>query len=103
MGMAVTKFNSEALDQCRTTVKAQSSQFGSLGDGFKDPSVNAAMFGKLPSSNGLASAAGAANGTFGGELHGAESLLGKVERALDAVQSSVEGTERHNTTGLTAE
>ncbi|MEU5696046.1 hypothetical protein [Actinosynnema sp. NPDC020468] len=91
--MPVAKFNSEALEQCRSTASAQAGQFGSIGDGLSDAHVDANAFGKLASSAGLASAVSALDSTAGAECAAAESLLGKVDRALDKIQGAVVDTE----------
>ncbi|MCP2262100.1 hypothetical protein LX15_005832 [Streptoalloteichus tenebrarius] len=92
-GVAVSQFNSEALEQCRTTVSSQASQFGAIGDGFPNQCGNPSIFGKLGSSGGLSSAVDRFTALVGEEFAAAESLMGKVERALDAVQQSVRQAE----------
>ncbi len=87
--MAVAKINAEAMDQCRSTVSSQAGQFGAVGDGFADLYGNADIFGKLAASAGVASAASDVDAAAGAEFAAAETLLGKVERALDTIQQAV--------------
>ncbi|GDY32116.1 hypothetical protein [Gandjariella thermophila] len=94
--MAVSKYNADAIEQCRTMASTQASQFGGLGDGFAHVGGNAAIFGKLANSAGLSAAVDSLNGTAAAEFAAAERLLGKVERALDAVLSSVGNVEDAN-------
>ncbi|SHE54831.1 hypothetical protein [Streptoalloteichus hindustanus] len=91
--MAVSQFNSEALEQCRTTISGQASQFGAIGDGFPNQCGNPSIFGRLDGSAGLSSAVDKFTALVGAEFAAAESLMGKVERALDAVQQSVQQAE----------
>jgi hypothetical protein len=85
----VAKFNAEAMDQCRSTASSQAGQFGAVGDGFSDLYGNPDIFGKLTSSGGVASAASGVDEAAGTEFAAAETLLGKVERALDTIQQAV--------------
>ncbi len=91
--MAVAKFNAEAMEQCRSTVSAQAGQFGAVGDGFAGHYPDPDIFGKLANSGGLSSAAAGLDEKAGAEFLAAETLLGKVERALDAIQGAVVDTE----------
>ncbi|WP_433266453.1 hypothetical protein ACQPZF_40885 [Actinosynnema sp. CS-041913] len=100
--MAVAKFNAEAMEQCRSTVSAQAGQFGAVGDGFSGHYADPDIFGKLANSGGLSSAAAELDRTAGAEFAAAESLLGKVERALDAVQAAVVDTEDANAASFRA-
>ncbi|MCP2166175.1 hypothetical protein [Goodfellowiella coeruleoviolacea] len=100
--MAVVKYNAEAMEQCRSTVSSQAGQFGGIGDGFSGQGGSGDIFGKLPSSAGLSGAVDSFNSTMGAEFAAAESVLGKVERALDAVEQTVADTEQANTNSLTA-
>jgi len=85
----VAKFNAEAMDQCRSTASSQAGQFGAVGDGFSDLYGNPDIFGKLAGSGGVASAASSVDEAAGTEFAAAETLLGKVERALDTIQQAV--------------
>jgi hypothetical protein len=94
--VAVAKFNAEAVEQCRSTMSGQAGQFGAIGDGFANQYGNPDIFGKLASSSGLSSAASGLDQSVGSEFAAAETLLGKVERTLDAVQQNVVDTEESN-------
>ncbi|HEX6342925.1 hypothetical protein [Umezawaea sp.] len=87
--MAVAKFNAEAMDQCRSTVSSQAGQFGAVGDGFTNLYGNPGIFGTLAGSGAVASAASGVDEAAGTEFAAAETLLGKVERALDTIQQAV--------------
>lgn len=94
--MAVAKFNAEALEQCRSTVSTQAGQFGAVGDGFSGLHADPGIFGKLASSGGLSEAASELDRKAGVEFAAAESVLGRVERAVDAIQQSVVDVETAN-------
>ena len=94
--MAVSKHNRDAIEQCRAMAGTQAGRYGGLGDGFSPGGADATIFGKLPSSAGLAAAVDRLNGTAAAEFAAAERLLGTVERALDTVLSSVTDTEDAN-------
>jgi hypothetical protein len=94
--MAVAKFNAEAMEQCRSTVSAQAGQFGAVGDGFSGHYVEPDIFGTLASSGALSAAASELDRKAGAEFAAAESVLGEVERAIDAVQRSVVDVEAAN-------
>ncbi|MBP2475765.1 hypothetical protein JOF53_004637 [Crossiella equi] len=98
--MGMVRFNREALEGCRTTVASQAGQFGAVGDRFPKTAVNAAAFGKLADSAAMAQAVGVLDAAMNDEFNAAETLLGKVDRALDAVQRTVEDTERANADGV---
>ncbi|MBB4674733.1 hypothetical protein [Crossiella cryophila] len=98
--MGMVRFNREALEGCRTTVAGQAGQFGAVGDGFPKAASNAAMFGKLADSGAFAQAMDALDRSMNEDFNAAEVLLGKIERALDAVQRTVEDTERANADGV---
>ncbi|MCO1579670.1 MULTISPECIES: hypothetical protein [unclassified Crossiella] len=98
--MGMVRFNRDALESCRTTVAGQAGQFGAVGDRFPQGGANAAMFGKLADSGALAQALDALDKSMNAEFEAAQTLLGKVERALDAVQRTVEDTERANASGV---
>jgi hypothetical protein len=87
--VAVAKFNAEAMEQCRSTASSQAGQFGTVGDGFANLYGNPDIFGKLASSGAVASAASGLDEAAGTEFAAAETLLGKVDRALDKIQQAV--------------
>ena len=100
--MTVSNVDSDALEHCRVAVSSQAAQFGALGDGFHSGGTDQSIFGKLPSASALSGAVEGFNRTVDGELHAAESVLRKVERALDAVHRTVGDVEHVNARGLTA-
>jgi hypothetical protein len=89
VGVALAKFNAEAMDQCRSTASSQAGHFGAVGDGFTDLYGNPDVFGKLAVSGGVASAVSGVDEAAATEFAAAEALLGKVERALDTIQQAV--------------
>lgn len=94
--MAVAKFNTEAMEQCRTTVSSQAGKFGAIGDGFSNQYSNPAIFGKLSASGAMSGSVSSVDEAAAREFAAAEGLLGKVERTLDAVQQSVASAEETN-------
>ncbi len=100
--MTVAKLNTDAIDQCRTTVSSQKAQFGSIGDGFPNQCGNPSIFGKLGSSGQFSGAVDALNTAAHTEFIAAEQLLDKIERALDAISRSVTDVEETNKTGMRA-
>lgn len=100
--MAVARFNTEAMEQCRTTVSSQAGQFGAIGDGFSNQYGNPDIFGKLGASGAVQSAVTAMDQAGTQEFEAAEKVLRKVESALDAIQTNVTDTEDVNKTSLKA-
>ncbi|MEV6239988.1 hypothetical protein [Lentzea sp. NPDC051838] len=98
--MAVAKFNTEAMEQCRTTVSSQAGQFGAIGDGFSNQYGNSDIFGKLGASGSIAGAVTAMDQAGTQEFEAAEKVLRKVESALDAIQTNVTDTEDANKNSL---
>jgi hypothetical protein len=94
--VAISKYNADAIEQCRTMASTQASQFGGLGDGFGHAGGNPSIFGKLANAAGLSGAVDTLNGTASTEFAAAEGLLGKVERALDAVLTTAANAEDAN-------
>jgi hypothetical protein len=99
---AVAKFNTEAMEQCRTTVSSQAGQFGAIGDGFSNQYGNPDIFGKLGASGAVQSAVTAVDQAGAQEFEAAEKVLRKVESALDAIQTNVTDTEEANKNSLKA-
>ena len=91
--MAVAKFNTEAMEQCRTTVSSQAGQFGAIGDGFSNQYGNPDIFGKLGASGAVQGAVTAMDQAGTQEFEAAEKVLRKVETALDAIQTNVTDTD----------
>ncbi|MFD9705019.1 hypothetical protein [Lentzea sp. NPDC059081] len=91
--MAVAKFNSEAMEQCRTTVSSQAGQFGAIGDGFSNQYGNPDIFGKLGSSGAVSGAVTAMDQAGAQEFDAAEKVLRKVESTIDVIQTNVDDVE----------
>jgi hypothetical protein len=100
--MAAMKFNTEAMEQCRTTVSSQAGQFGAIGDGFSGQYGNPDIFGKLGSSGAVSAAVSAMDQAGVQEFEAAEKVLRKVEGALDAIQTNVANVEEVNKNSLKA-
>ena len=100
--MAPTRFNAEAVEQCRTTVSSQAGQFGAIGDGFSGQYGNPDIFGKLGSSGAISGAVSAMDQIGAQEFEAAEKVLRKVESALDAVQTDVADVEEVNKNSMKA-
>ena len=100
--MAVAKFNSEAMEQCRTTVSSQAGQFGAIGDGFSNQYGNSDIFGKLGASGAISGAVTALDQVGVQEFEAAEKVLRKVESAIDAIQTNVGDVETANVNSLKA-
>ena len=98
----MAKFNTEAMEQCRTTVSSQAGQFGAIGDGFSNQYGNPDIFGKLGASGAVHSAVTAMDQAGAQEFEAAEKVLRKVESALDAIQTTVADTEETNKNSLKA-
>lgn len=94
--MAGAKFNTEAMEQCRTTVSSQAGQFGAIGDGFSNQYGNPDIFGKLGSSGALSGAVTAVDQAGAQEFEAAEKVLRKIESALDKIQTNVDDVEEAN-------
>ena len=100
--MATAKFNTEAMEQCRTTVSSQAGQFGAIGDGFSNQYGNPDIFGKLGASGAVQSAVTAMDQAGAQEFEAAEKVLRKVEGALDAIQTNVADVEEVNKNSMKA-
>lgn len=100
--MAATKFNTEAMEQCRTTVSSQAGQFGAIGDGFSNQYGNPDIFGKLGASGAISGAVTAMDQVGAQEFEAAEKVLRKVEGAIDAIRTTVENVEEANTNSMKA-
>ncbi|SER36298.1 hypothetical protein SAMN04488000_108193 [Lentzea albida] len=100
--MAPTRFNAEAIEQCRTTVSSQAGQFGAVGDGFSGQYGNSDIFGKLGSSGAISGAVSGMDEAGAREFDAAEKVLRKVEGALDAIQTNVVDVEEVNKNSMRA-
>ncbi|GAA3022078.1 hypothetical protein [Actinokineospora globicatena] len=98
--MAGADYNLQAIEQCRAAVAGQAGPVAGAGDALPRD-ADAGIFGTLPSSAGLASAVRALATTGSDELDRAGALLGSVDRALDAIGTSVANNEQAATRSLT--
>ncbi|SEP76818.1 Uncharacterised protein family (UPF0184) [Lentzea xinjiangensis] len=100
--MAVAKFNTEAVEQCRTTVSSQAGQFGAIGDGFSHQYASPDIFGKLSASSAISAAVTAVDQAGTQEFEAAERVLRKLESALDAIRTNVDDIEEANKNSMRA-
>ncbi len=96
----VARFNAEAMEGCRTAVSAQAGHLGGIGDGLGGLELPAGALGRLGAAGALSGAVSEFRRKLTQEFQAAEQLLIGVERALDAVQTSVADVEAANTAGL---
>lgn len=100
--MGASSYNTTDMNQARQVIGAEAGKFGAVGDGVPG-SVAAGMFGTLPNSGALASAASALCSSVRSEFAKAESLVGAIERTLDANVSSNAVTEQNNKNSFTTQ
>lgn len=98
----VARLNAEAMEGCRTAVSAQAGHLGGVGDGIAGGDLPAGALGQLDPGGALSGAVSQFRQKLTREFQVAEQLLIGVERALDAVQTSMADVEAANTAGLTA-
>ncbi|SDC88320.1 hypothetical protein [Actinokineospora iranica] len=99
--MTGANYNLQAIEQCRAAVAGQTGPMAAAGDDLPRD-ADAGVFGELPSSAALAEAVRALARSASDELDRAGTLLGSVDRALDAIGQSVANTEQTATTSLTS-
>ncbi|HEX5401153.1 MAG TPA: hypothetical protein VFX16_02485 [Pseudonocardiaceae bacterium] len=100
--MGASSYNAADISAARQTIGAEAGKFGSVGDGVP-ASVAAGMFGTLGNSAAVAQAAGALCASLRSEYAKAESLVGAIERTLDANLTNSAGTEQNNRTSFTTQ
>lgn len=93
--MGTSNYSAADISQARQTIGAEAGKFGSVGDGIPQ-SVDAAMFGTLANSAAVAKAVGALCSSVRAEYTKAETLVGAIERALDANLTNSTATEHDN-------
>ena len=98
----VARLNAEAMEGCRTAVSAHAGHLGGVGDGMGSAGLPAGALGRLEAAGTLSGAVSQFRRKLTQEFQAAEQLLIGVERALDAVQTSVADVEAANTAGLSA-
>ena len=100
--MSASNYNPAEMTQARQTIGAEAGKFGAVGDAVPG-SVSAGMFGTLADSAAVAQAASALCSSLRSEYAKAESLVGAIERALDANLTNSTGTEQDNKTAFTSQ
>ena len=98
----VARLNVEAMEACRTAVSAHAGHLGGVGDVIGGADLPAGALGRLDAAGVLSGAVSQFRQKLTQEFQAAEQLLVGVERALDAVQTSVAEVEAANTAGLSA-
>jgi len=93
------KYNLDAIEHCRSSVSSLTGPAAAVGDDLpKD--VAASMFGELASSSDMASAVNALTAKVIGEYDKAGTVLQGVDRALDAILTTVKNVEDGNAQNL---
>ncbi len=100
--MATSNYDMTGIGQARQTIGAEAGKFGAVGDGVPQD-VDAGMFGTLANSSALAQAASALCSSVRTEYAKAETLVGAIERTLDANVTNKADTEQGNKNILTAQ
>jgi hypothetical protein len=95
-------YDTKDIAAARQAIGGEAGKFGSVGDGIP-ASVSAAMFGTLANSAAVAQAASALCSSMRTEYAKAETLVGAIERALDANVTNHAGTEVGNKKTFTAQ
>jgi len=90
-----SSYSAADISQARQAIGAEAGRFGSVGDGVPQ-NVNAGMFGTLGNSGAVASAVSALCSSLRSEYAKAETLVGAIERALDANLTNNSATEQNN-------
>jgi hypothetical protein len=93
--VGTSSYNPADISQARQTIGAEAGKFGSVGDGIPQ-SVDAGMFGTLANSAVVAKAVGTLCTSLRNEYAKAETLVGAIERALDANLTNSTATETDN-------
>ncbi|MBB4906528.1 hypothetical protein [Actinophytocola algeriensis] len=89
----MTKYDIDAINGCMQKALDYKPKFGEISDTFPELCTASTVYGKLPSSAGLASAVDALNDLMHDELNAAEDRLNGVAGALDAVAQTVQNNE----------
>lgn len=97
--MGNPKYNLDAIEHCRSSVSSLEGPAAAAGDGL-DKDVPSAMFGELDNSKVVASAASGLTTKVIEEYEKAKSVLSGVERALDAILTTVKTVEDGNAQNL---
>ena len=97
-----SSYNPADISQARQAIGAEAGKFGSVGDAVPG-SVDAGMFGTLANSGAVAQAASALCTSLRSEYAKAESLVGAIERTLDANLTGNSTTEHDNQHSFTTQ
>jgi hypothetical protein len=93
------KYNLDAIEHCRTSVSTLTGPAAAVGDDLpKD--VPGAMFGTLPNAHLMADAVNGLITAVVGEYDKAGTVLSSVDRALDAILTTVKNVEDGNAQNL---
>ncbi|RLK60385.1 hypothetical protein [Actinokineospora cianjurensis] len=98
--MAGADYNLQAIEQCRAAVAGQAGPVAAAGDALPRE-ADGGVFGTLPSSVALATAVRALASSGSDELDRAGAVLGSVDRALDAIGTTVANNEQAAARSLT--
>lgn len=93
--MGNPKYNLDAIEHCRSAVGTLHGPAGAAGDDLPK-NVAASMFGDLSSSSDMAAAVNALTTKASDEYNKADTVLQGVERALDAILTTVKNVEDGN-------
>jgi hypothetical protein len=97
----MAEYDIEAINGCVRKAQDFTSKFGAIADEFPTGGGNSAAFGSLPSSAGVASAVSGLCAELNKEFTAAETKLGQVASALDAVSTSIQEMDQNNAASLT--
>lgn len=95
MATTASNYNWSEISQAQTAIGATAGKFGSAGDAVPQ-SPAASMFGTMANSGAVASAVSALCASLRTEFSAAENLVGEIERAMDAMQTTTTGTDTDN-------
>lgn len=95
-------YNLDAINACMQKAQDYQPKFGEISDTFPEGQADQSAYGTLPSSGAVSQAVDTLNSAMRKEFGAAESKLGQVARALDAVVQSVRNTEGNNVQSMTA-
>ncbi|WP_018686670.1 hypothetical protein [Actinokineospora enzanensis] len=99
--MSGANYNLQAIEQCRAAVSGQVGPMAASGDDLPRDAVGS-VFGTLPSSAALAEAVRKLAQTASTEVDKAGTLLGTIDRALDAIGQSVTNNEQASAQSMRA-
>lgn len=94
-------YNIDAINGCMQKAQDFKSKFGQIADTFPTDDAGSGAYGKLPSSEGVASAVSALSTAMNKEFSAAETKLDGVARSLDAVAQSVQNMDEDHAAAMT--